>query len=135
MDKRNRDILREASQIGSIFQISNCTSNSVDCDSQLETLITDSKSDRIKCELKSELNLLRELECLQYMPVELAYGEYIGQLPQEWHPNYTTRNIAVKVFMDSILNPKHGLPVVIVTAYSGVRYMMLLENAGCQLKV
>ena len=65
------------------------------------------------------------------MSLQLAYEEYLSKLPSEWHPNYTTKAMAVKVFVDSMLNPTNGLPVIIVMAYSGIRYMLLLENAEC----
>ena len=78
---------------------------------------------------KSRLNLLAELECVKFMPLDVAYEEYLGKLPEEYHPNYNIRNKARKEFVESLLGRNTGLPVLIVTN-SHDKYLILYEECG-----
>ena len=77
----------------------------------------------------SRLNLLEELECVTFVTVEEAYQEYLGKLPQNYHPDYSAENKARKEFVDSLLGKNTGLPVLIVTTEED-RYVVLYDECG-----
>ena len=116
------------SRVGETFQVSNCRLTVSECVLRLENAHQSSCSKCIKAQLEAKRNLLQELCVVKYMPVSIAYDEYIGMQPAKFHPKYTDRHDAIRDFVNSILSDK-GLPVLIVNGREDKK-LLLWEGCG-----
>lgn len=60
----SRDLQREVSHLGHVFQISNFSLSIDECLHILDQAFKKSESERVKCSLKSKINLVHELQCV-----------------------------------------------------------------------
>ncbi|VDI83203.1 Hypothetical predicted protein [Mytilus galloprovincialis] len=65
------------------------TEETTECLHSLDQAFKKSKSERVKCSLKSK-SKVHEIMCVKYMTLDLAYDEYIGKIPKEFQLNFTT---------------------------------------------
>ena len=61
------------------------------------------------------------------MPLQEAYEEFLGKIPEEFHPNYTSHFNALKAFVDSIMAKQSGLPLLILNCPNGDRFITLQQ--------
>ncbi len=128
----SRERIRESTSSGT-FRISECPYTAETCKVLLQDSAVKSSSAKVKAQVYSKIALLEHLKIVKYMPLQEAYDEYLGMIPEEFHPSQRVRKLAIQLFLDTIMTEK-GLPVIVVNPFDWsnweARYLMLYEEVG-----